>query len=63
VKTQDFDLPQFLNGLHTMSEALNGIQEMVNGERQRAIENGYSPTAAEQMAVALYQAVMGKVFQ
>jgi len=54
MSTQPFDQSQFAAQAMELLAALGGILDTVDGYRAQCAERGYSPTAAEQMAMELH---------
>lgn len=54
--------PDQTNALLGFSEALSPMLDMVDGHREEMIRRGYSPTAAEAMAVEFHRHMLAQVF-
>ena len=54
--------PEQQEAFMKMSDGLDSILEAVNGHRAKCLRDGYSETAAEQMAMQLHGALIHTVF-
>lgn len=55
VKTVDSAAAEFAEAMATMAELMRPMGEAVDGYREEALRRGYSPTAAEQMAMSYHE--------
>lgn len=52
---------EYAQGLVSMAETLRPLLDAVDGHRNEALARGYSPTAAEQMALVYHQLLIAQL--